>query len=394
MSAKPLNGPCRRPKTVAIVLNTTQFVDRQNPSVESRALGRDAAGTRIAVIAASLEIVGGQEVQAKILCDQLRSEGYAVTFIPINPAFPRPFKRVREWRYLRTVLNEIFYIPSLRRLRNVDVVHIFSASYWSFLLAPLPAMLAAKAFGKRVILNYHSGEADDHLTRWGAFVHPWLKLADEIVVPSNYLAQVFSRHGYRARVIHNVVDTSRFRFRERKPLRPRLLSTRNLEAIYRIDNTIEAFALLKRRRPELTLTIAGSGSEARRLRRLAAPFGDDVRFIGRVEPKAMPDVYDDGDIFLNSSVVDNQPLSLLEAFAAGIAVVSTATGEIARMVRDGETGAIVPADNPAAMADAVERALARPDEALAMARRARHEVEQYTWPAVHREWISVYNGSV
>jgi L-malate glycosyltransferase len=108
----------------------------------------------------------------------------------------------------------------------------------------------------------------------------------------------------------------------------------------------------------------------------------------------MPDVYDDGDIFLNSSVVDNQPLSVLEAFASGLPVVSTATGEIARMVRDGETGAIVPAEDPAAMADAVERVLAEPEKALAMAQRARMEVEQYTWPAVYRQWAAAYNGSL
>jgi glycosyltransferase involved in cell wall biosynthesis len=370
--------------------------ERYAPSVNIAEETACASAPRpsIAMIAASLDIVGGQEVQAKILCERLRSDGYGVTFIPINPAFPRPFKRLREWRYLRTVFNEMFYIPSLRAVRNVDVVHIFSASYWSFLLAPLPAMLAAKAFGKRVILNYHSGEARDHLARWGALVHPWLKLADEIIVPSEYLGQVFATHGYAARVIHNVIDTSRYRFRERKPLRPRLVSTRNLESIYRINNTIEAFGLLKRRRPELTLTIAGSGSEGHRLRRLAEPFGDAVRFIGRVEPNGMPDVYDDGDIFLNSSVVDNQPLSVLEAFASGLPVISTATGEIARMVRDGETGTIVPAEDPAAMAEAIDRALAYPERALAMARRARTEIEQYTWPAVSRQWTAAYNGSL
>jgi glycosyltransferase involved in cell wall biosynthesis len=108
----------------------------------------------------------------------------------------------------------------------------------------------------------------------------------------------------------------------------------------------------------------------------------------------MPDVYDDGDIFLNSSVVDNQPLSVLEAFASGLPVISTATGEIARMVRDGETGTIVPAEDPAAMAEAIDRALAYPERALAMARRARTEIEQYTWPAVSRQWTAAYNGSL
>ena len=354
--------------------------------------GNPAALPRIALLAASLDIVGGQEVQAAILREQLRREGYRVDFIPINPTFPAPFKRLRRVPYLRTIVNECFYLPSLWRLRSADVVHLFSASYWSFMLAPLPAIVAAKTFGKRVILNYHSGEAEDHLQRWGALVHPWLKLVDKIVVPSEYLRQVFAGYGYAAHVIRNVVDTSRFRFRERRPLRPRLVSTRNLEPIYRVDNTLKAFALLKTRYPEATLVLAGHGSEEERLRHLAAPFSNDVRFLGRVEPPAMPGVYDDADIFVNSSVVDNQPLSVLEAFAAGLPVVSTATGEIANMVRHCETGSIVPPENPQAMADAVTCLLEQPERALAMARRARSEVEKYTWPEVGAQWMASYAG--
>ena len=130
------------------------------------------------------------------------------------------------------MVNQALYLRSLVRLRNADVVHVFSASYWSFLLGPVPAMLAARLFGKRVLLNYHSGEAEDHLARWGIFVHPWLRFAHEIVVPSQYLRDVFARYGYRSRVVPNVVDLSRFRYRERIALRPRLLSTRNLESHY------------------------------------------------------------------------------------------------------------------------------------------------------------------
>ncbi len=62
--------------------------------------------------------------------------------------------------------------PACRGSRALDVVHVFSASYSSFLLAPVPAMLAARLFNKRVVLHYHSGEADDHLAHWGALVHP------------------------------------------------------------------------------------------------------------------------------------------------------------------------------------------------------------------------------
>ena len=346
---------------------------------------------RIALVAFSLDILGGQGVQARTVVGELRKEGYEVLFVPFNPRVARPLRGVQRYRYVRTVLNQALYLPSLRHLRDADVVHVFSASYWSFLLAPVPAILAARSLGKRVVLHYHSGEADDHLARWGGLVHPWLRRVDEIVVPSEYLRGVFARHGYHVRVIRNVVDTSRFRYRERTLLRPRLLSTRNLEPYYRVDNTLEAFALLKAQYPEATLTVAGYGREEGRLRRFAASLGaSGIRFVGRVEPSAMPDLCDQADVFVNSSVVDNQPVSVLEAFAAGLPVVSTETGDIAAMVRDGETGLVVPPGDPAALAKAVAGLLDDPDRALLLARRARQEVEQYTWSEVREAWAAVY----
>src|SRR6266542_3602424 len=177
---------------------------------------------RIAIVAPSLDILGGQGIQAQALLERLGGEGWPVELIRINPAFPRGFGWVRRVSYARTALNQALYIPSLLRLQAADIVHVFSASYWSFLLAPAPAMAVARALGKRVILNYHSGEADDHLARWGLLVHPWLRLAHEIVVPSEYLREVFARHGYRSRVVPNVVDTSDFRYRDRRPEGPHL----------------------------------------------------------------------------------------------------------------------------------------------------------------------------
>lgn len=350
---------------------------------------------RIALVVASLDILGGQGVQANTLIEGLQEDGYAIHFIPVNPAFPKWLRWARRFPYLRTLLNQVFYLPSLAALRHVDTVHVFSASYWSFLLAPVPAMLVGRLFGKRVILNYHSGEAEDHLARWGVLVHPWVRLADEIVVPSTYLQDVFARHGYRTRVIENVVDTARFRFHERTPLRPRLLSTRNLEPHYRVDVVLEAFALVKARYPQATLTVAGVGSEAESLRQLANNIAPEaIRFVGRVDPRKMPELYDDADIAVNASVVDNQPLSILEAFASGLPVVSTATGDIAAMVRNGETGLVVAPGDPAAVAGAVVALLKNPERAMRMARQARTEVERHTWPRIRSAWAAVYSGAL
>ena len=346
---------------------------------------------RIGLVAPSLDILGGQGVQARSLHQALQKEGFDVLFVPINPRFPVGLRWVRRIPVLRTLLNQLLYLPSLWQLRRVDVLHVFSASYWSFLIAQAPAIVAGRLFGKRVVLNYHSGEADDHLTNWGLRVHPWLQRVDEIVVPSDYLREVFARHGYSARVIRNIVDVSHFRYRGRHPLRPRLLSVRNLEPLYCVDNTLRAYAILKRNWPHAHLTIAGYGSQEAALRQWVKSNGvRDVTFVGRVEPSDMPGLYDSADIFLNSSVIDNQPVSILEAFAAGVHVISTPTGDIPAMVRAGETGSIVPHHDPQAMTDEIVRLLGNPVEAGNMARQAREEVNRYTWPSVCKDWQKLF----
>ena len=365
--------------------------DRHNDVSTSNGGGPVTSNPNVAIVAASLDILGGQGVQARTLIDAMRADGNHVEFIPINPRFPRPLARLRRYPGVRTVVNQLLYLPSLLRLASCDVAHVFSASYASFLIAPVPAMIVARLLNKRVVLHYHSGEADDHLNSWGWLVHPWLKLAHHIVVPSEYLRVVFEKYGYHVHVIPNVVDLSQFKYRERRPLTPRLLSTRNLEAHYRVDVIIETFARLKRHVPDATLTIAGYGSQESTLRALAATCGaDGIQFVGRVEPAFMPHLYDRADIFLNASVVDNQPVSILEAFASGLPVITTPTGDIPALVQDQQTGFLVPPIDPDAMANAIVNVLENPDHARACCERAYASLTRFTWPAVRDAWARIY----
>jgi glycosyltransferase involved in cell wall biosynthesis len=349
----------------------------------------DRTGARrpeVAIVAPSSASPGGQGVQAHDLSRRFREEGWNVRFVAIDAPLPRWIRRIP---YVRTVLNLMLYLPRLARLRGADVAHVYSASYWSFLLAPVPALVACRLFGVRSVLVYHSGEAPDHLENWPG-VHRWLRRASHIVVPSAWLQQVFAGHGHRARVIRNVVDPSRFRFRLRRPLRPRLLSTRNLEPYYRVDVTLRAFARVQHEHPDATLTVVGCGSEEAHLRGLVRELGlRGVTFTGARPSRDMPAIYDSADVFVNASIVDNQPVSVLEAFACGLPVVSTGPGELQTMVRHGETGVRVPECSPEAMAAAVVVLLRRPEFAERLARRAREEVERYTWPRVRAQWSAV-----
>jgi len=345
----------------------------------------------IAMVAPTFGSIGGQALQAKVLADYLRLDRYTVEVVPINPPFPRGARWLKRLRYVRAVANEGLYLPTLRKLRRADVVHVTAASYGSFLLAPPPAIVAAHRWGKPILLHYSSVEADDYRADWGSLVHPWLKMVDAIVVSSAFLCGVFARHGYEAQVIHNVIAMDQFRYRPRDPLLPQFLSVRNFEAHHGVENTLVAFALIQTACPDASLTIVGHGSQEAELKHLGQALAlRNVRFLGPVEPASMPALYDTHSIFLNSSFVDNQPLSVLEAMATGMPVVSTGVGDIPNMIEDGESGTLVPPADPSALAKAAILLLEQPDRAHLMAQRAKESLVQYDWSTVGPAWAELY----
>lgn len=348
---------------------------------------------RVAVVVASIDILGGQAIQALRLMEGLRAEpGIEAELLPINPRLPKPLRWLQRIKYVRTLVTSIAYIASLLiRLPRFDVVHVFSASYFSFVLAPTPAVLISKLYGKPVLLNYHSGEAEDHLRRWPRTALPILRLADRVVVPSDYLVRVFYGFGVKAESVFNTVDSSRFRFHARRPLKPVLLSNRNLEPHYNVACTLQAFATIQTQIAEARLIVAGDGSERRSLRELAHELQlNNVDFTGAVAPERMPALYDSADIFVNASNIDNQPLSIIEAFASGLPVVTTGAGGIRDMVSDAVTGLMVSCDDHAALADRVLSLLSDDELASRLASRAREECNNYSWAAVRKQWLTIY----
>jgi L-malate glycosyltransferase len=348
---------------------------------------------RIAIVAASLRILGGQSVQAQRMLDGWRDDPRIDAWlVPINPIPRAPFDRLLSIKYVRTVVTQLLYWPLLiQQLRRADIVHVFSASYSSFLLAPTPAIIIAKLLGRPVVLNYHSGEAPDHLRR-SAFARRVMRSwVDHNVVPSPFLRDVLASFGIRAQVVFNTIDLGEFAYRVREPLRPRLLSTRNLEPLYNVACTLRAFAHVQQRYPEATLTVVGSGSEDGALRELARRLGlRHVTFAGRVTPSEMHRHYASADLYVQTPSIDNMPLSVLEAFASGLPVVSTNVGGVPAILTDGIHGLLVPDDDDRAAADAVVRLLEHPDEARRLAANGLATCGVYAWPVVREEWLEAY----
>ncbi len=348
---------------------------------------------RVLIVAPSLGILGGQAVQAARLLARFREEpSLEVSFLPINPQLPGPFGKLQQIKYVRTVVTSLAYVALLLwRVPSFDVIHVFSASYFSFVLAPTPAILISKLYGKKVVLNYRSGEAEDHLQRWRRTAVPTIRLADEVVVPSSYLVEVFARFGLHARSIYNFVDTARFRFRRRSPLGPNFFSNRNLEPLYNVGCILRAFSIIQQRFPEATLVVAGDGSQRSQLEQLARELNlKHTTFVGRVEQSRMHELYEQADIYLNSSNIDNMPGSLIESYAAGLPVVTTNAGGIPFILTHEETGLMVERDDQEALAAAAIRLLEDDALALRITSNALAACRQYRWEAVREEWLKLY----
>ena len=347
---------------------------------------------RVAIVAPSLDILGGQAVQAARLLECWRNDPEVqCRFVPVNPIPPAPLKYARRIKYLRTIVTEATYLPSLLApLAWADVAHVFSASYTSFLLAPLPAILAARARGCPVVLNYRSGEAADHLARSAVARHV-LARVESNVVPSRFLAGVFAGFGINATIIPNVVDLSRFCFRARTPPQPRLLCTRNHESIYNVACTLRAFRLVQDRCPAASLTLVGDGAESEALRGLARALKlTGVTFAGSVAPERVHEYYATHDIYLQSPNIDNMPTSLLEAFASGLPVVSTDVGGIPAILTHGQHGLLAPRGDFQALAAHVLTLLDQPTLAARASGAAHTTCVAYTWQAVRQQWLNVY----
>lgn len=353
---------------------------------------RAAKKISVGIVAASMRYVGGQSVQAELLIrNSAQDPELSTKLLPIDPALPALVSWVERVPGLRTLVRQPFYLWSLwKGLQDVDIAHIFSASYWSFLIAPVPAMFIARMRGKKALIHYHSGEARDHFEKFST-TRPLLAKADMLVVPSGYLREVFREFGLEAKVVPNIIDPAQFSFRLRRPLRPKLVCTRGFHPYYCVDIVVQAFAEVQRAHPEATLDLVGGGPEEAEIRKLVSELKlSNVTFSGVVSREQIGQYYDRADIFINASRLDNMPVSVLEAFASGTPVVTTSPEGMDYLVDHERTGLLSKPGDPHLLANHVVRILEDQRLAASLANNAYEESQRYGWSAVRKEWLELY----
>lgn len=164
-----------------------------------------------------------------------------------------------------------------------------------------------------------------------------------------------------------------------------LLTASRLAAWKRVDRAIAALPALLQREPRSLLLIVGDGEERSNLEALVRRLGvrAAVRFEGAVPQEAVAGYMRAADVFLAVADLSNVGNPLLEAMACGMAVVTVDAGDTRDLVRDGETGRLLPAGDPAVIAAAVAELAADPAlrSRLAAGARAYAETHFWTWEA-------------
>src|SRR5262249_41173354 len=206
-----------------------------------------------------------------------------------------------------------------------------------------------------------------------------------------YLVNVFREFGIEAESVPNIIDFSQFTYRERLPLRPHLVCTRGFHPYYASDVVIRAFAAVKKEYPDAQLDLVGGGPLEGQMRQLVSDLRlSGVNVCGVASRGEIGRYYDRADIFINGSRLDNMPVSILEAFASGTPVITTAPEGMRYLVENERTGLLSQVDDASALAANIVRVLQDPKLAQRLTANAFAELPRYRWDRVREQWLNIY----
>lgn len=276
------------------------------------------------------------------------------------------------------------------RRHDYSVAHVDLYSGSAFAWAEV-VCLELRRLHKPFILTMHGGNLPSFARRWPRRTRRLLAAADLVTAPSEYLREEMRAHVRDVEVVPNGIDLARYPFSVRSAPKPRLVWLRAFHRAYNPTLAIDVLAQLRTRHPEVTLRMFGPDREDGSLdevRQRARALGVEahVELCGAIANRDVPQALAQGDVLLNTTNVDNTPVSVLEAMACGLCVVSTNVGGLPHMLDDGRDALLVPPADPRAMAAAVSRLFDEPGLAARLSENARQRAAACDWPRVVGRW--------
>lgn len=292
-----------------------------------------------------------------------------------------------------SIIKRLFLVFSLSKaVKQVDVVHAHGCSFWGFFPVFISVIACKLIQKKRLIVTYHGGGADDYLRRNTYWIVRFLKQVDTITVMSGFLESVFAKYNIKTIILPNLSNVIIQKEICADFAKPKLVSVRSHEEIYNVCDIIDAFAIIKKQYPNAELKILGKGSLTDELKKQVHTLAlQHVEFFGAVTSEQVPDILRSSNIFISVSSFDNQPMSVLEAFASGIPVIASNVGGVPFMVRDHYSGLLVDVHAPDQIADKVIWIMNHREDTNTMIKNAQAELAMYQWSHIKQILEKLYN---
>lgn len=320
---------------------------------------------------------GFNKTTIETLGDSLEKEGFCVYYTSDKKIF-----------FLRIIDMLLTLLKVARKIDYVIIDTYSTKAFWyAFVCSQLSRILNIK-----YLPILHGGNLPKRLNKSPIFSRLIFKNAYKNVAPSNYLKQEFEKFGFiNVIYIPNAIEIEKYPFTERISFQPKLLWVRAFASIYNPEMAIKVLFEVQKKYPNATLTMVGPDKDGslESIKNKAIILGIKVNFTGQIAKEEWWTLSEHHDIFINTTHFDNTPVSIMEAMALGLPIVSTNVGGIPFLLTNNETGLLVADNDYLEMVNAIERIIEKPLESIVMIDKARLFINRKDWQTIKEKWITL-----
>ncbi len=274
---------------------------------------------------------------------------------------------------------------------NADFVLIDTYStlnfYYTYMCSKLCRILNLK-----YIPILHGGDLPKRLKKSPRFSIEIFKNAYINITPSKYLMSAFEKEGFNNLVyIPNSIEIKNYNYSKRVVKKLKLLWVRSFSKIYNPFLAVEIADALKNKGYDVELCMVGPDKDGSLLetKSLVKELKVDVKFTGKLPKEAWIDLSKDYNVFINTTNVDNTPVSVIEAMALGLPVISTNVGGMPFLIDNEVDGLLVKPNNVDSFVLAIKKLKNSEIDTEQMVKKAREKVESFDWEVVKQDWLKL-----
>ncbi len=212
------------------------------------------------------------------------------------------------------------------------------------------------------------------------------------IVPSQYLLNDFKESGYHnLKYIPNTIETTKYPFVERNKATPNLLWVRSFARLYNPIMAIKVLQELRKKFPKATLTMVGPKKDDSydECVRYSKTHNLDVNFTGKLPKREWIALGEYHDIFINTTDFDNTPISVIEAMALGLPIVSTDVGGMPFLIENNVDGLLTPSKDITKFTKKVTSLIEDPILVNKLSNNGRVKAESFDWEHIKISWNDV-----